>query len=260
MVLIREVEGRWAAEMKLDKPLEFGLLLVVQPGSLTFVKEGIQRPSGHMVCQVAYWRTYAYMEMVVDEVTVQLVPNGERLVPRLTRVALWLQRRPFWLKQFVQREAVIANVSNVMATACTVSLLALLWMLFDHRQWLWVFAGRSLRTAGSLGILYVFVYLFPVRLGLYKGSGILNRFYLTMLLYVGFVAWSAWLQFARLPPDYKGTGVPDVDLAQYVAGRLGHTYWPVLLAALPWAALILRAFGFEIAGKTADEVRKAAKD
>jgi hypothetical protein len=41
--------------------------------------------------------------------------------------------------------------------------------------------------------------------------------------------------------------------------KFSTSYWPVLLAALPWVAVAFKLFGFERAEKTAAALQEAAK-
>ncbi len=65
--------------------------------------------------------------------------------------------------------------------------------------------------------------------------------------------------FSAPPAHFGGSDADYAAYAMALAEKLSTSYWPLLVAALPWLSIGFKVFGLDVAEKTAEGLEKAAK-
>jgi hypothetical protein len=68
-----------------------------------------------------------------------------------------------------------------------------------------------------------------------------------------------WLHVAAFPENFTGSQDEYAKFAQSLAAKFSHSYWPYVLAALPWISLAFKALGMSFAQGAADIFAKSRK-
>jgi len=69
-------------------------------------------------------------------------------------------------------------------------------------------------------------------------------------------AYFLWVSLTR---PALGEGQDYAAAGHAIAEKLRAHNWPIVIAALPWAAVVFKLLGFEVAEKTTEVVLKEAK-
>jgi hypothetical protein len=249
MAEIREVKGSWACTAEVgEMPLAKGLRLTIEAAALGREQD--------VPCEVVGWQ-YRVAKQVDGtsaatlEITVQKVE--EPTIPQLiaARVEGWF--------------AGLSNDTQFFAPLMTAMMMFLVcgaagWTLYVQPDHGLAFVGRYVRAAGGWAIVTVFFALLPWRLGIYRGAATFAKpFFSGLLTLTGFVTLGCWLIFAALPKGFSGTDAEYVAYARTLGASLSRSYWPIVVAALPWISLSAKVFGLESTGKLAEGLEKIAR-
>lgn len=129
----------------------------------------------------------------------------------------------------------------------------------DHTG-LWAFMGRNIRWVVGWGLYLGFGIVLPVRLRLFDGPTKFSHTFFSVLFSVtGIILAVVWLQIAALPEAFKGGDAAYADFAKSLAAKFSKSYWPYILAALPWIALGFKTFGLTFAQGATETFAKTKK-
>jgi hypothetical protein len=119
----------------------------------------------------------------------------------------------------------------------------------------WAFAGRHVRAVGGWTVFLLFGALFPWKLGLYKGQASFEKnFANSFFVLIAWLMLALWLTFSARPDGFGG------DYAAYaktLARKVSISYWPLLVALLPWLSLGFKLLGMDFAENTTEGLQKA---
>jgi hypothetical protein len=93
-------------------------------------------------------------------------------------------------------------------------------------------------------------------MGLRQRTGFRELFLTAILLWTGAVLIFLWVSLTR---PALGEGQDYAAAGHAIAEKLRAHNWPIVIAALPWAAVVFKLLGFEVAEKTTDVVLEEAK-
>jgi hypothetical protein len=157
--------------------------------------------------------------------------------------------------QFMVGGAIPVIIALVVA-----ALAALAYNQPDHTG-LWAFMGRNIRWVVGWTLFLGFGIFLPVRLGLFDGPTKFSHTFFSFLLSVtGTILASVWLiQVAPYPENFAGTEAAYAAFAQSVAAKFRTSYWPYILAALPWIALGFKTLGLSFAQGATETFAKSRK-
>ncbi len=242
MAVIRDVDGKWSRNLtSFDLPLEKGLRLVIDP---TVLDRDTATP-----CRLIDWQYRVANRQPGDT---DVTANVELIVEEL-RPGLWQSWFARWSPD-----------AQFLAPMITAGLSIFLAAAVGHTFYLqpdigWAFAGRHVRTIGGWAVFLLFAALLPWKLGLYSGRPTFRKpFFSSFLTLTALVLVVVWQTFAALPQNFGGADADYAAYARALAGKLGKSYWPFLVAALPWLSVGFKLFGLDIADKTAEGIEKAA--
>jgi hypothetical protein len=230
MVKIREAKDRWSIEVDgKDMPLQKDLRLRVNGGAVTY-KEKPEKLPEFIQCRLVDWEyqvtdsRQASLELTVEEPTPPISNSraiGAIALAVLTCLALVIQFHAFYV----------------------------------HPEDAWAFLGHHGQVWGSIGLAALFAVVLPSRMGLRQRTGFRELFLTAILLWTGAVLIFLWVSLTR--PVGEGQGYAAAGHA--IAEKLRAHNWPIVIAALPWAAVVFKLLGFEVAEKTTEVVLEEAK-
>jgi len=239
MTVIRDVAGKWTLIVTtFELPLRKGTRLVVDP-------EALNRDTPTS-CQLLEWQ---YRIMSGDpEHTASLELVVEEIHPGL------------WESWFARWSDDAQNLAPMITAGLTCILAAAVgYTLYVQPDLAWAFAGRHVRAVGGWIVFLLFGALLPWKLGLYKGqSSFRKNFFNSFLILTAWVLLAVWLSFSALPEHFGGSSADYATYARALAKKSSTSYWPLLVAALPWLSIGFKLFGMDIAEKTAEGLEKAA--
>ncbi len=243
MVEIRDTDNIWRCDiLKFNAPLEVGVTLVIHPKLMEMTNPAAARPTEDVKWRIVAWN-YLLLDVNSDhiEVVVEEIP------------APW--RSPFKNPEHRFQVAVFCGVFTAVALIGTLYYLSSL--APDDR---WAIIGRHARTWGGWTLFLVFSIILPSRLGLSKKSSFWSTYVTELFVMAGFVMVAAWLSISKLPDHFSGASQEYAAYARALFARLKTDNWPLMLAALPWAAVAFKVLGFDSAEKASDALVRAAKD
>jgi len=240
MFVIRETGDRQqqAQSARFDAPLPKELRIVIGANAL--------EPTGKAIYKLKDWRyrildaKRADLELIVEEI-------------RQSRFAKWFASLPSDTQHFVAGFPVILLL--------LLMLLAVL-SYYSHPDYtpLWTFAGRHIRALGSWGLLIFLSFIVPWQLRLYGGvPSFAKMFFSLLFMMTGIVLAAAWYRIAALPEHFTGSEREYAAYAQALASKLSASYWPILVAGLPWLSVAFKALGLDLAEKATEALAKSAK-
>ena len=242
MTVIREAAGKWSCKVPtFNLPLQKGIRFVVGPGVLQRNLE--------TECRLVEWQYRVNqeagesspdldLELVVEEIRpgrfdswfAHLSPDNQFYVPLLT------------------------------ALFCLFVGGGLLYTLYVRPTHGLVFVGRHIRSFGVIAIVLVFVFLLPWKLGLYGGKASFRKtFFCALLITCGWFLCALWLTFSNLPKSFNGSDAEYVAYSKALGQSMSRSYWPILVAALPWLSVSFKVFGFDTAEKASEGLEKLSK-
>lgn len=237
MTVIREVGGKWCLKATtVDRPLQKGSRLVLDPKAL--------KRDAETSCRLLEWQYRIASEQTGDHL--ELIVEEMQPGPWESWFARWSPDTQFFAP------AIAAIVSLI--------LICLVWITFRSQPELgWTLAGRYIRTTGGCAIFLVFALLLPLKLGLYSGRPNFRKpFFSVFLTDTGFILVGVWLMFSARPEHFGGSDADYAAYAMALVEKLSTSYWPLLVAALPWLSIGFKVFGLDVAEKTAEGLEKAA--
>ena len=269
MILLHPEQPRWRIELPgFRPPLRPGLTFSVAREAVTFDspapaerKEALERWLNALAEAVRKWRRHGLpkpedpTEILCRVVSWKYSISGEG-TPGL-EVTVEEVRAPRYLIADENTRAMTAMVFSVLI------LLTLLLLTIDFHYFpddLWSVAGHVARWGGAIVLLAVVWWLVPSRLALGKKNRFIDLLYSSLIACLGWALLIGWLAIARYPPNFDGSHNAFVNYAHTLANKLRSDNWPLLLTALPWAAVAFKLLGFETAEKASEAMVKAAKD
>jgi hypothetical protein len=124
-----------------------------------------------------------------------------------------------------------------------------------------VFLGKHIRTFGVLAIILLFIFLLPWKLGLYSPPRSFRKsFFCALVLTSGWLLCALWLFFSNLPANFHGTDAEYVAYSKALGQSMSRSYWPLLVAALPWLSVSFKVLGFDTAEKASEGLEKLSKE
>ncbi len=243
MILIREVDGGWVAKVeRMEAPLRRGMHVLVDPSAIEMAEPKKVKPKKEVDCRVVEWQyriksaEEGQLEVIVD----QVVP------PLLDRVLKSDQSK-------VKAGYLLALTVVLPAVAVAVN-------TYLDRNYPWELAGHLARPVGTWGLLILFGVVIPTRLRLNRnGLTVSGAFYVSLLVLSGLVLMGLWRSLSAFPENFIATRENYATYAHGLAAKLNTSYWPIVVAVLPWVGVVFKALGFEVAEKTADALREAGK-
>jgi hypothetical protein len=241
VIEIVDVDKTWRYDvLKFNVPLQAGVTLVIHPRLLEMTDPTVARPAN------SKWRvvSWSYLLLSPDsdhvEVVVEEVPEP------------W--RSPFKNADTRFKAAVF---SGCLTAFVLIAVLFLLYFMAPDARWALI--GQHARWVGGWGLFLLFSIILPSRLGLSRSSSFWSTYLVQLFVMAGLVMVAVWLGISRRPCT-SCTPQQYADYARALAARLKADNWPLLLTALPWAAVAFKILGLDAAEKTADTVLKAAKE
>jgi hypothetical protein len=240
MTLIREANDLWQIEQPspFPAPLAAGLKIVVS-GELLKRKADVP-------CVLKDWVYRAddaelgRLELTVEEI-------------RQSRIDRWYSNLNSDT-QFMVGGAIPVTLMLVLAAVAFIT-----YSQPDHVAQ-WAFLGRHIRGVVGWGLVIVFGMILPWRLGLLNGPPKLSHTFLSFSLSVsGLLLALLWLHVATFPESFTGSQAEYASFAQGLAARFSRSYWPYVLAALPWISLGFKALGMSFAQGATDIFAKSRK-
>jgi hypothetical protein len=242
MTVIREVDGKWRLSVAtVDLPLQKGLRFLVD-------SKALERKTG-TTCQLLEWQ---YRITSKQEGDPDLSADLELIVE---------ERQPgLWESWFARWSDDAQNLAPMITAGLTCMVAAAVgYTLYIQPDLGWAFAGRHVRTIGGWTVFLLFGALLPWKLGLYKGQASFRKnFFNSFLVLTAWVLLALWLMFSALPGNFGGSNADYAAYARALAQKSSTSYWPLLVAALPWLSVGFKLFGMDIAEKTAEGLEKAA--
>jgi hypothetical protein len=243
MALIREVDGdKWQVQQPspFEAPLVKGLKLVrkletpdqKEPVTLTYeLKDWYYRVDGP---------NQGELELLVQEVKPNWVDQHFANLP------------PDW--QFM-----LGGAIPVMISLLILALAFVAYKQPDHTG-LWAFMGRNIRWVVGWALYLGFGIVLPVRLRLFDGpTKFSHTFFSFLFSMTGLITALVWLYIAAYPPDFHPSDATYAAFAQSLAAKFSKSYWPYMLAALPWIALGFKTFGLSFAQGATETFAKSRK-
>ena len=240
MAEIREVTGSWVCTAEVDGiSLAKGLRLTVDAA--------VAGKPRDVECEVVGWQyrlragegavAGATLEITVQEVT----PPGV-LELTINRVHGWYAALPEETRFF---GPMVLGILTIAAAAMFG------WTIHVNSGYGLALLGRHARAAGDCLLAAFFTWM------LVRWRG--GAFFFVLQMFAALVVWGCWQSFTALPPNFGGS---DADYAAYIrtlGAAMSKSYWPLVVAALPWLSVATRLLGMEQAGKIAESLERAAK-
>ncbi len=249
MILIREIDNKWTSELAaLHVPLRKGLTIVISPNVLRMTSPEAKPPEREVPCRLIEWSS-----RIKDDKTANLELIVEDISPGLfaqlgSQVFAWIE------KKIDMPPALVAG----MFTGFIALVLAA--FVYWNQELAWSFAGRHIRGFGGWALFFLFIWLIPAQLGLFKGRESFGKTYVQALFSMAALLLPAlWLQMTSFPEHFGRSSQEYAAYAHGLASKFSVSYWPVLLSLLPWLAVGFKIVGFESAEKTTDAIAHAAK-
>ena len=238
MTVMRDVGGTWSVSLaKFDLPLKRGTRLMVEPKGLT--------------CRLLDWQ---YRIPNLQEGESELRADLELIVEELKpeRASLWetlYGRLPDDWQGMLPMITAVAIGFFLAATVYTVR---------QEPEAAWAFAGRHVRWLVGWTVFLLFAAFLPVKWGLTRKPNTFRKKFLhAFLILTGYALVVVWLLFAARPDGFTYTNAEQAGYAKMLANKLSTSYWPLLVAALPWLSVGFKLFGMDLADKTAEGLEKA---
>lgn len=241
MTLIREANTCWQVEQPtpFDAPLSAGLKFVVNAQTAKQQKD--------VTCELKDWYyrvdgpDTGELELVVQEIKQSWIDDK---FSRLSNDA-----------QFM-----VGGAIPVIVTLLLVALAFLAYKQPDHTGQ-WAFMGRNVRWVVGWGLVVVFGMVLPWRLRLLLGPPKFSHMFFSFLFSLtGLILAIVWLvQVAPYPENFAGTEAAYAAFAQSLAAKFRMSYWPYILAALPWIALGFKTLGLTLAQGATETFAKSRK-
>lgn len=240
MTLIREANDLWHVEQPspFPAPLAAGLKIVVS-GELLKQKDDVP-------CVLKKWGYRAEdaelgrLELIVEEV-------------HQSRLDVW------YAKQNSDTQFMVGGAIPVTLMLVLAAIAFITYSQPDHVAQ-WAFLGRHIRGVVGWGLVIVFGMILPWRLGLLNGPPKLSHTFLSFSLTVSSLILALlWLHVAAFPEHFTGSQSEYASFAQGLAAKFSRSYWPYVLAALPWVSLGFKALGMSFAQGAADIFAKSRK-
>jgi hypothetical protein len=242
LALIREKNDKWFLEISsFTAPLQKGLRIVIDPAIILWKDNKPPKQAGKVECRLVEWqyriqdKEEASLEFTVEEV------------------------REWWLDRVI-RTGENKLVAGIMLALFLLAPLGIAtYLAYYDPDSAWAFAGTHIRNFVGIVLLVLFVLVIPHRFGLYRRGRVRDTFLWALIFYVGLILFGVWRFVSEYPESFTGSPQEYATYAKALVTKFSSSYWPVLLAALPWAAVAFKVFGFEIAEKTTDALKEAGK-
>ena len=214
----------------LKGPLSSGLRVVINGGP--------KGPSD-ITCEVKEWyyrvdsSEHPYLELIVKEV------------------------KPGWLADVSENKQGFGGILTAFLVFALLGLIARTFQVEPNHTYEWAFVGRHIRWVVGLALFFVVGLIIPSRLLWVKGASVFsNAFVFATFVYAGVALAVVWLRMAAFPGTLPQNDADYAKYAQALASRFSTSYWPLVLAALPWITLALKAFGLELTAKATELIGK----
>jgi hypothetical protein len=247
MTVIRDVAGRWSCKApRWRAPLERGLRFVVEPGVLDRKTE--------TVCRLLEWQ-YRVERRAGD---------AERASDAGVELELELIVEEIRPGRFERWFAGLSNDTQFWAPVTTALLVlaigaGFLYTLYVQPTHGLVFAGKHVQSFGVIAIVLLFVFVLPWKLGLFKGPTRFRKpFFSALLITSAWVLCALWLAFSH-PSQPLESDEQYVAYAKALGRSMSRSYWPILVAALPWLSVSFKIFGLDRAEKASEGLEKLSK-
>jgi hypothetical protein len=242
VILVRELDEKWWFELDaLKMPLHRGLPLIVDAKMIRSDDPDMKLPSGEVKFRLVDWQY-----RIKDAEDARLELFVEAVYPPVSDVLFKTDNSKFY-------------TAVLVAIATGVWLGAIWYNTYLDHDYSWAMAGRHARTYGWVALAALFFFILPSRLKPKRRLAFRNLYAIALLTLTGIALIAAWLSITRLPAGFGGSDQEYAGYARALAGKLSMSYWPVLLAVLPWLGVAFKVFGFDAAEKTTDAVMSAAK-
>jgi hypothetical protein len=152
-------------------------------------------------------------------------------------------------------------VPTTTAILCSIFGAAVLYTLYVQPTLGLVFVGKNIRWFGCAIIVLLSAVLLPTGFGLFRGSSNFRKsFFSALLITSTWVLCAFWLTFTNYPAGFRETDAEYVTYAKALVQSMSRSYWPIVVAALPWLTLSFKVFGFETAEKASEALEKVTKE
>jgi hypothetical protein len=244
LALIREEAGDWSLKVEsFNAPLRRGLQMTLEANAITYaVARTTDERKGSVHCALVRWE---YRIKDADEAELLL------LVRETNTDGSELN------KPISDHKGMAALILAVVVGMILAAVFGDWYAFPDH---LWTFLGHRARPLGILFLAILFASVIPARLRLKGRTDFIGLFWSALLLWIGLAMGFLWFHFTRTPAYVDGSDKGYIQFGHEITDRLKLEHWPLLLAALPWAAIVFKALGFEVAEKTSEAILKTAKN
>jgi hypothetical protein len=240
MTAIRDVAGKLNLNVAaFELPLKKGLQFVVEPKAST----GNTTTSYRLL-------DWQYRIASQPEGTVDCVANLELTVEEI--------KPPGFLDSWFARQSDDFQFLFPLIAALIVCAFAgaVGWTLHVNPDSGWAFAGRHVRAVGGWTVFLLFAALFPWKLGLYKGQASFEKnFANSFFVLIAWLMLALWLTFSAWP---DGSHADYAAYAKTLARKVSTSYWPLLVAVLPWLSVAFKLLGMDFAENATEGLQKAA--
>lgn len=268
MILVQPDGSSWRIDLPEFRPtLRKGLTFSVARDAVTFDPLAVESP------QVPLERWLSRLRVGMDRRRERRHPELGPRAEILCRLVSWHytvrggsspqlevtveEVRP--ARHLIADENSRAMTAMVVSTMLVLTLVAFTIYFYNVPEDLWSAVGHLARWGGALVILIFLWWMIPTRLKLGQGNGFTEMLYSSLLASAGWVVFFGWLAFSRHPYGFQGSHNDYGLYAHTLANKLKSGNWPLLLAALPWAAVAFKLLGLETAEKVSDALVKGAK-
>lgn len=244
MTVIREIAGKWSCQVPTFDPL-------LQKGTQFVIEPKVLNRDHETKCQLLEWQfRIANPTATQQDKSTSAVSDLELIVKEIRpgRFESWFQNlshdTQFW-------------APTTTAILCLFFGAAVLYTLYVQPTHGLVFVGKHARSAGCAIIILLFVFLLPIKFGLTRGSSNFRKpFFFALLVTSAWVLCAFWLIFSKLPADFHASDAEYVTYAKSLGQSMSRSYWPILVAALPWLSVSFKLFGLETAEKASEALEK----
>lgn len=235
MATIREAGGKWWMEIDgTGVPLQKDLPMRVSGSAVTYKEKPPETPE-FILCRVVDWE---YQVRTAEDASLVLIVEEPK--PAITD----------------NRAMAAMAVAGISFAALAIELHA----CYLHPEYAWGDFGYWARPVGCVLLALLFAVILPSRIGLRKSTGFREMFLTAILIWTGIVLIFLWFSLTRaVPSSAPGAGTDYAATGHAIAEKLRAHNWPFVIAALPWAAVVFKLFGFEVAEKATTVVLDATK-
>jgi hypothetical protein len=251
MVLIRESSGAWSCTVAATElPLREGMRLRVDPAVLG--RPPVLDGSQELICRLQSWEYHVLHDPTGDTLQLELLVVEEA---RPLWFVAWFDRQ--YARLSPDNQVLVPILSVIVVFALTGAVAFTLYLQPLHGL---SFVGRHIRASVGWMLAVLFLGVLPSRLGLLnQPQSFRKNFFYAFMNFTGYALIALWLTFSARPPGFGGSDQECADYARHLGSALSRSYWPLLVAALPWLSMGFKLVGLDFAEKASEGLEKVVK-